>query len=101
MTVAASLRASSAAFYRAGQEFSAIMAKEMAAQCERMGEGGEALYRHWAAELAARAEIDAPVNATTACCQTGGAGASNALTSSPSRVGLDPDAGTRQHGEIA
>ena len=56
MTVAASLRASSAAFYRAGQEFSAIMAKEMAAQCERMGAGGEALYRHWAGELAARAD---------------------------------------------
>ena len=56
MTVAASLRASSAAFYRAGQEFSAIMAKEMAAQCERTGESGEALYRHWADELAERAD---------------------------------------------
>ena len=56
MTVAASLRASSAAFYRAGQDFSAIMAKEMADQCERTGKSGEALYRHWAGELAARAD---------------------------------------------
>ena len=107
VNVAASLRASSAAFYRAGQEFSAIMAKEMAAQCERMGAGGEALYRHWAGELAARAEIDADDGTRAAAfspppptSQTGGAGASNAPTISPeSRVGLDPDAGTRQHGE--
>ena len=107
MTVAASLRASSAAFYRAGQEFSAIMAKEMADQCERMGESGEALYRHWAGELAERAGIDAgslvgsDPTAPLSKSQTGDAGASNALTSSPSRVGLDPDAGTRQHGEMA
>lgn len=80
MTVAASLRASSAAFYRAGHEFSAIMAKEMAAECESMGSGGEALYRHWAEELTERATRFA-----TICPE--------------SRVGLDPDADTRQHGD--
>ena len=92
MTVAASLRASSAAFYRAGQDFSAIMAKEMADQCERTGESGEALYRHWAGELAARAGIDATdfgdgagrsPPAKSGQSQTGGAGASNAPTVSP------------------
>lgn len=56
VSAAASLRASSDALFLAGQETSAIFARSLADQCDRMGPIGEALHRHWAADMAARAQ---------------------------------------------
>lgn len=51
MTAAASLRASSDAFFRMGREFDAIFSREMADQAERSGDN---LFQHWAREQAHR-----------------------------------------------